>query len=110
MCHFSQIQIVATCLDAQNVQSLPVIPSREIEATWKHVKDMLVVLIDETRAADESMRTYITDVSAGESSAWLAAASLVSSRPLNKSSSDNVNEEIVPWRMRLKNCRHTRTL
>ena len=110
MCHFSQIQIVATCLDAQNVQSLPGIPSREIEATWKHVKDMLVVLIDETRAADESMRTYITDVSAGESSAWLAAASLVSSRPLNKSSSDNVNEEIVPWRMRLKNCRHTRTL
>jgi len=61
ICHFSQIQIVATCLDAQNVPSLPGIPPREVEAAWKHVKDMLVVLIDETRAADESMRTYITD-------------------------------------------------
>jgi len=26
-----------------------------------HVKDMLVVLIDETRVADESMRTYVAD-------------------------------------------------
>jgi len=26
-----------------------------------HVKDMLVVLIDETLAVDESMRTYVTD-------------------------------------------------
>ena len=61
---------------------------------------MLVVLIDETRAADESMRTYITDD--GESGDWLAAASSASSRPLNKSSSDIADEEIALWRMRLQ--------
>jgi len=96
MCHFSQIQIVATCLDAQNVPSLPNIPQREVEAAWKHVKDMLVVLIDETRAADESMRTYITND--GKSGDWLATASSASSRPINKSSSDIANEEITLWR------------
>ena len=61
MYHFSQIQIVGTCLDVQNVPSLPGIPPREVETPWKNVKDILVLLIDETRAADESMRTYITD-------------------------------------------------
>ena len=40
----SQIQIVATCLNAQNVPSLPGITPREVEAAWMHVKDMLVVL------------------------------------------------------------------
>jgi len=59
-----------------------------------------VVLIDETRAADESMRTYITDD--GESGNWLAAASSASSRPLNKSSSDIADEDIALWRMRLQ--------
>jgi len=96
MCHFSQIQIVATCLDTRNVLSLPGIPPREVEAAWKHVKIMLVVLIDETRAADESMRTYITDD--GESGDWLAAASSASSRPLKKIA----DEEITLWRMRLQ--------
>jgi len=60
----------------------------------------LVVLIEETRAADESMRTYITDD--GESGDELAAASSASSRPLNKSSSDIADEEIALWRMRLQ--------
>jgi len=100
MCHFSQIQIVTTCLDARNVPSLPDIPKREVEAAWKHVKDMLVVLIDETRVVDESMRTYITDD--GESGDWLTKASLASSRPINKSSSDIADEEIALWRMRLQ--------
>ena len=59
---------MVTCPDARNVPSLPGIPPREVKAAWKHVKDMLVVLIDETRAADESMRTYITDD--GESGDW----------------------------------------
>jgi len=58
-----------------------------------HIKDMLVVLIDETWAADESMRTYVTDD--GESVDWLAAASSASSRPVNKLSSDIVDEEIA---------------
>jgi len=61
---------------------------------------MLMVLIDKTRAAHESMRTYITDDS--ESGDWLAAASSASSRHLNKSSSDIANEEIALWRMRLQ--------
>ena len=65
-----------------------------------HVQDMLVVLIDEIRAADESMRTYVTDD--GELVDWLAAASLASSCPVNKSSSDVVDEEIDLWRMRLQ--------
>jgi len=96
------MQIVATCLDAWNVPSLPGIPPREVQAAWKHVKDMLVVLIDEIRTADESMRTYITDDA--ESGDWLASASLVSSRPLNKSesSSDIADEQIASWRMRLQ--------
>jgi len=93
MCHFSQIQIVATCLDARNVPSLPGIPSKEVEAAWKHVKDILVVLIDETLAADESMRNYITDD--GESGDWLVVASSTSSLPLNKSSSDIADEAIA---------------
>jgi len=59
-----------------------------------------VVLIDETRAADESMRTYVTDD--GESVDWLAATSSASSRPVNKSSSDIADEEIALWRMRLQ--------
>ena len=84
---------MATCLDAQNVQSLPGITPREVEAAWMHVQDILVVLIDKTRAADESMRTYVTDD--GESVDWLAAASLVSSCPVNKSSSSIANEEIA---------------
>jgi len=46
-----------------------------------HVKDMLVVLISETRAADESMHTYVTED--GESGDWLAAASSASARPVN---------------------------
>jgi len=99
MCHFSQIQIVTTCLDARNVPSLRGIPPREVEAAWKHVKDMLVVLIDETRAVDESMCTYITDD--GESGDCLAAVSSASSRSLNKSSSDVADEEIALWRMHL---------
>jgi len=61
---------------------------------------MLVVLIDETRAADESMRTYITDD--GESGDWLTAASSASSRSINKSSSNIADEEIALWRMRLQ--------
>jgi len=108
MCHFSQIQIVATCLDARNVPSLPGIPPTEVETAWKHVKDMLVVFIDETRDADESMRTYITDD--GESGDWLAAVSSASSRFINKSSSDIADEEIALWRMRLQELRHTGTL
>jgi len=93
MCHFSQIQIVATCLDARNVPSLPGIPSKEVEAAWKHVKDILVVLIDETLAADESMRNYITDD--GESGDWLVVASSTSSLFLNKSSSDIADKAIA---------------
>jgi len=74
-----------------------------------HVKDMLVILIDETRAADESMRTYVTDD--GESVDWLSAASSASSRPVNKSSSDVADEEIALWRMRLQALlSHTKTL
>jgi len=84
-------------MDGRNVPSLPGIPPREVEAAWKHVKDMLVVLIDETRGAD--MRTYITDD--GESGDWLAVVSSASSRPLNKSSSDIADEEIALWRMLL---------
>jgi len=103
ICHFSQIQIVGTCLDARNVPSLSGIPPREVEATWKHVNDMLVVLIDETWAVDESMRTYITDD--GESGDWLGAASSASSCPLNKSSSNIADEEIALWRMRLQELR-----
>ena len=83
-----------------NGPSLPGMPPREVEAAWKHVKDMLVVLIDETRGADESMRTYITND--GESGDWLAAASSASSRPINKSRSDIADEEIALWRMRLQ--------
>ena len=90
---------MGTCLDARNVPSLLGIPPREVETAWKHVKDMLVVMIDKTRAADESMRTYITND--GELGDWLTAVSSVSSRPLNKSSSDVVDEEIALWRMRL---------
>jgi len=67
-----------------------------------HFKDMLVVLIDETRAADESMRTYVTDDVKSLAVDWLAAASSASSRPVNKSSSDIANEEIALWRMRLQ--------
>jgi len=91
---------VATCLDAQNVQSLPGITPREVEAAWMHVQDILVVLIDKTRAADESMRTYVTDDD--ESVDWLAAASLASSHPVNKSSSNIADKEIALWRMRLQ--------
>jgi len=54
------------------------------------------MVIDETWAADESMRTYI------ESGDWLAPASSASSRPLNKSSSEITDEEIALWRMRLQ--------
>jgi len=62
-----------------------------------------VVLIDETWAADESMRTYITDD--GESGDWLTTASSASSCPLNKSSSNIADEEIALWRMRLQELR-----
>jgi len=65
-----------------------------------HVKDMLVVLIDEARAANESMRTYVTDD--GESVDWLVVASSASSRPVNKSSFDIANEKVTLWRMRLQ--------
>ena len=44
------------------VQTDALASAREVESAWKHVNDMLVELIDETRAADESMRTYITDM------------------------------------------------
>jgi len=43
---------------------------------------MLVVFIEETWVADESMRTYITND--GESGDWLVVASLASFRPLSK--------------------------
>jgi len=61
---------------------------------------MLVDLINNTRTTDESMRTYVTDD--GKSGDWLAAASLASSRPATKSSSDIADEEIALWRMRLE--------
>jgi len=60
---------VGTCLDAWNILSLPGIPPREVETGWKHVKDILVVINDETRSTDESMRTYITDD--GEWGDWI---------------------------------------
>jgi len=85
---------------AQNVLSLPGIPPREVEAAWMHVKDILVVLIDESWSADESVPTYVSDD--GESVNWLAAASLASSRPVNKSSSNIADEEIALWRMCLQ--------
>jgi len=91
---------VGTCLHARNDLSLPGIPPREVEAAWMHVKDILVVLIDETRAANESMRLHVTD--GGESVDWLAAASSASSRPVNKSSPDIADEEVALWRMRLQ--------
>ena len=73
-----------------------------------HVKDMLVVLIDKTRA-NESMLHHVTDD--GESVDWLAAAFSASSRPVNKSSSDVADEEIALWRMRLQALlSHTKTL
>jgi len=46
------------------------------------------------------MRTYITDD--GKLGDFLTASSSVSSRPLNKSSSDIAIEEITLWRMRLQ--------
>jgi len=61
---------------------------------------MLVNLINDTRAADESMRTYVTDND--KSVDWLATASSASSRPATKSSSDITDEEIALWRMRLE--------
>ena len=67
-----------------------------LEACQGHVGEF----IDETRTADESMRTYITDD--GESGDWFVTASSASSRPLNKSSSDIADEEIALWRMRLQ--------
>ena len=73
-----------------------------------HVKDMLMVLIDDTRAANESMRTYFTDD--GKLVDWRAAPSSVSSRPVNKSSLDIADEEITLWRMRLQALLHTRAL
>jgi len=88
------------CSECSESPWLSGIPPREVETAWKHVKDMLVVLVDETRAADKSMRTYITDD--GESGDWFATASSASSRPLNKSSSDIADEEIALWRMRLQ--------
>jgi len=93
VCDTPQTKIVATCLDARNVPTLPGIPPREVEAAWSHFKNMLVDLINDTRAADESMRTYVTDD--GESGDWLAAASSASSRPATKSSSDIADEEII---------------
>lgn len=54
----------------------PGITRREVEAVWAHVKDLLVLLIDEKRAGDDSIRTYVTDDR--ESGDWLAAASLAS--------------------------------
>ena len=88
---------MATCLDTQNVPSLPGIPPREVETGWMHVKDMLVVLIDEPKDADASMCTYVTDD--GESGDQVAVASSASARHVNKSSSDIPNEEIVLWRI-----------
>ena len=44
-------------------------PPKEVEAAWMHVKDMLLVLIDATRPADESIRTYVKHD--GESGDWL---------------------------------------
>jgi len=84
----------------QNVPSLPGISPREVETTWIHVKDMLVVFIDKTWAADESMRTYVTND--GESVDWLAESSSASSHPVNKSSFDFADEEITLWRMRIQ--------
>jgi len=55
----------------------------------------VMVLIDETWAVDESMRTNATNV-------WLAEASSASARPVSKSSSNIANEEIALWRMRLQ--------
>jgi len=40
-----------------------------------HVKDMLVVLINETQAADESIRTNITNDGESGHGDWLAGAS-----------------------------------
>ena len=61
------------CSECSESPWLSGIPPREVETAWKHVKDMLVVLVDETRAADKSMRTYITDD--GESGDWFAGVS-----------------------------------
>ena len=78
----------------------PWYPLKEVEAAWMHVKDMLLLLINATRAADESIRTYVKHD--GESGDWLAAAFSASARSVNKTSSDIANEEIALCRMRLQ--------
>ena len=108
ICHLSQIQIVATCLDARNVPSLPGIPPREVESAWKHVKDMLVELIDETRAKDESIFTTSPMM------ANRVTGLLQHLRHLLALSTNRV--QTLPMRRSpyggcaYKNCRHTRTL
>ena len=52
----------------------------------------MVSLINKNRAADESMRTYVTDD--GESGDWFAEASSASKEPAKETSSDNADEEI----------------
>lgn len=100
---YVQVQIVGACLDPRNVPNLPGIPAREVEAAWAHVKDMLVEYIDETRAAEEAKRDYVSDdgEAAGD---WLAAASSAASHAVSglRSSSVIAAEEIALWRMRLE--------
>ena len=98
---------MANCLDAQNVPSLPGIPPREVETAWKHVKDMLVVLIDETRAADESMRTYITDE--GESGDLLHHFRNLLALSTNRVPT-LLMRRLTYGACAYENCRHTRTL
>ena len=65
-------------------------------------------LIDETRAADESTRTYITDD--GESGDWFAAASSASFA-LSTNRVQTLPMRRSPYGgCAYKNCRHTRTL
>jgi len=89
---------IATCLDAWNVPGLPGTFPREIEVIWIRANEMLVTLNDKTRAADESMRTYVKH---GKSDDWLAVVSSASSRPATKTGSDIADDEIALWRMRL---------
>lgn len=85
----TKVQIVGACLDPRNVPNLPGIPAREVEAAWAHVKDMLVEYIDETRAAEEAKRDYVSDdgEAAGD---WLAAASSAASHAVSGLRSSSV--------------------
>ena len=101
---FSQEQVVACCLDARNVPSLPGIPPIKHDKAWVVVKELCVKVINEVKSAEDAHTHYHTD---NGTSDFMSTAAAALTTPLHLTSVEIARMEIQVWKSRTLSLRKT---